>query len=163
MGDLAAVLGSMERLLRWERIASRLQHEEGISTVCEYDRRTLAEGDAALIAVEHAGTAPDAVPESQASFLATSTPWGWRMAGELDLANGAGLIRAVRARVRPGADLWLDVGSVSFIDIGTLTALYQTAAGLPDGSRIRLSQASAHLRHLIEISGLADPHLVVEP
>src|ERR1700760_3092781 len=42
MGDFARFLGSLDQVVTWERMASRLQGDEGISSVCQYDRRHLA-------------------------------------------------------------------------------------------------------------------------
>jgi len=41
MGGFSRVFGSIEKMLAWERMASRLQHDDGISSVCQYDRDPL--------------------------------------------------------------------------------------------------------------------------
>src|SRR5215831_2411519 len=116
MGDFTQVLGPIERVLAWERMATRLQHEQGISSVCQYVQRQLGGERSGFLAAEHAGAAPESASLPQASFLAT--PQGLRITGELDMANRKGFIRAVRARLAAMRQLTVDVGELAFIDAG---------------------------------------------
>jgi hypothetical protein len=55
MGDFAEAIGSFERLLDWERLCTPMQHEEGITSVCQYSQDRFSDPDAAMIVSEHAG------------------------------------------------------------------------------------------------------------
>ena len=61
MGDFAEAIGSVERLLEWERLCTPMQHEEGIASVCQYNQRRFSDTHAAQIVSEHAGIAPATV------------------------------------------------------------------------------------------------------
>jgi anti-anti-sigma regulatory factor len=160
MADFARAVGSMEQLLRWERMLSRLQQEEGIITVCQYDRRRLASGEAALIAGEHGGSAPDSAPAPRASFLATR-PWGLRVTGEVDVCNRAGLIRALRARASARAQVCLDLAGLTFADVGTLRAIYQTAAALPADGSIFLANPPRQVQRVLDLAELRHSRVTV--
>jgi hypothetical protein len=97
MGDFTRFLGSAARVATWERMATRLQVEEGMSSVCQYDRRSLSDADAALIRAEHAGTAPDSPPPPPVSYLAMNRPQGLRISGELDMLSHHEFARVLRA------------------------------------------------------------------
>ena len=161
MGGFTRVLGSIERVLTWERMATQLQHEQGISSVCQYDRRRLGGERSGFLAAEHAGAAPESASPPQASFLAT--PQGLRITGELDMANRKGFIRAVRARLAAMSQLTVDVGELAFIDAGTLGELHHIAAGLPPDARITLAGASPQLQRITGILGWQHPQLKIEP
>jgi anti-anti-sigma regulatory factor len=161
MGDFVRVLGSIEQVLVWERMATRLQHEEGISSVCQYDQQRLGGERSGFLASEHAGAAPLAASPPQASFLAT--PQGLRITGELDITNREGFIRVVDARLAVIGQLVLDVGELAFMDAGTLAELHLVAAGLPRGGRITLAGAAPQLRRLAGVLEWRHPQLTIEP
>src|SRR5262249_47557191 len=157
MGDFTRALGPIERVLAWERMATRLQHEHGISSVCQYDQRRLGGERSGFLAAEHAGAAPESASLPQASFLAT--PQGLRITGELDMANRRGFIRAVRARLAAMSQLTVDVGELAFTDAGTLGELHHIAAGLPPDARITLAGASPQLQRITGVLGWRHPQL----
>ncbi len=161
MGGFTRVLGSIGRVLAWERMATRLQHEQGISSVCQYDQRWLGGERSGFLVAEHAGAAPESASLPQASFLAT--PQGLRITGELDMANRKGFIRAVRARLAAMSQLTVDVGELTFIDAGTLGELHRIAAGLPPDARITLTSASPQLQRIMGVLGWRHPQLKIEP
>ncbi|GGQ70011.1 MEDS domain-containing protein [Couchioplanes azureus] len=161
MDDHTRLLGPIEQVLAWERLATRLQHEEGITSVCQYDRQWLHPGHRRLLAAEHVGVAPGWVAPPQAGFLAT--PRGVRITGELDAANWAALSRVIEARLATTPRLDLDVAGMTFIDVGTLRRLYALAAGLPEGGHITLTRASPVLRALIGMLGWVHPRLSIDP
>lgn len=164
MGDFAQAFGSIELLLLWERMCSRLHQEEGLSSVCQYDQRRFDDREQlSPIAVEHGGLAPDSAPEPLVRFLATKKPWGLRLTGELDASSRAAFGRALRARLAARARLRLDVRDLSFIDVGSLADIYECAATLPWHGRIVLAGAAAQLRHLVELAEFSHPRLVIEP
>jgi hypothetical protein len=49
--------GSLEGLVRWERMVSQMLGELGIAAICQYDQRQLDEPATAIIAAEHSGVA----------------------------------------------------------------------------------------------------------
>ena len=59
MDALAPLLGSVEEVIRWERMSTDLQREIGISSVCLYDAGRLNDELAALLLDEHARVAPE--------------------------------------------------------------------------------------------------------
>jgi anti-anti-sigma factor len=163
MDDLVQALGSLELVRLWERMCSRVQREEGFSSVCQYNRSHFDDpAQMNLIAVEHTALAPAWVPQPLARFHATKKPWGLRVAGELDASNRAAFGRVLRARLDTHPRLRLDVRDMSFIDMGSLADLYESAARLPWHGRIVLAGASAQLRQVIEIAGFRHPQVVIE-
>jgi anti-anti-sigma factor len=163
MDDLVQALGSLELVRLWERMCSRVQREEGFSSVCQYNRSHFDDpAQMNLIAVEHTALAPAWVPQPLARFHATKKPWGLRVAGELDASNRAAFGRVLRARLAAHPRLRLDVRDMSFIDMGSLADLYDSAARLPWHGRIVLAGASAQLRQVIEIAGFRHPQVVIE-
>ena len=49
--------GSLNQLIRWERLVSRMLGEVGIAATCQYDQRQLDQAAAAIIAAEHSAVA----------------------------------------------------------------------------------------------------------
>jgi hypothetical protein len=131
MGDFAAAIGSVERLLEWERLCTPLQHQEGITSVCQYDQSRFSDRDAAMIVSEHAGLAPDAVLAPPVQFTVTTDPWGLVIGGELDLASREVFVRVLGARLAARPWLRLDVSGLIYAEAAALGAVYQAAAGLP--------------------------------
>lgn len=161
MGDFTQALGSIEQVMAWERMATRLQHELGISSVCQYDQRQLGGERSGFLAAEHAGTAPQSAPLPQASFLATVE--GLRITGEVDATNRGRFVRVVRARLTARCQLTVDVGGLDFMDAGTVGELHRIATRLPPDARITMTGASPQLQRVIEIAGWQDPRLEIEP
>ena len=71
-----------------------------------------------------------------ALFIASAPPT-LRVEGELDLTNGPTLARVLRARLAAGPRLRVDLGGVTFADVGSLREIYQIAAGLRLAARSR--------------------------
>jgi hypothetical protein len=162
MGDFAESIGSVERLLEWERYCTPLQREEGITLVCQYDQRRFSHLQAAMIAHEHAGSAPESAPEPPARFTATGVPWGLVVTGELDLASRGVFSRVLQARLSATPWLHLDVGGLVYAEAGALAVVYQAASGLGGDGGIVLTQASAQLRRIIYLAGFHHPQVVVD-
>ena len=161
MGDVTRVLDSIGQALAWERLTTALQREDGISSVCHYDRQQLSSENSRLLAAAHAGPAPLSVPEPLVSFHAT--PQGLRITGELDIANRERFVRTVAARLAVLPQLVLDVGELKFIDAGSLGELHLIAAGLPPDGRITLAGATRQVRRLARIlGGWPHPRLKIE-
>jgi anti-anti-sigma factor len=163
MEEFTAAAGSLDRLLRWERMASRLQVQAGVTTVCQYDERRLDGGDAALIAAEHSALAAYAGPQPLAAFLATREPWGLRVLGEVDLSNRPAFLRALRARLAAHPDVRLDLGEVTFMDVGSLRAVFRLAAGLGTGGRIVLANLRPQVRRVVALAQLGEGPVEIEP
>jgi anti-anti-sigma factor len=162
MGGHPGPAGSLERLVRWERMVSRMLGEVGIAAICQYDQRQLDEPAAAIIAAEHSGVATGGQRLPLALFIASATPPALRVEGELDLTNGAALARVLRARLAAGPRLRVDLGGVTFADVGSLREIYQIAAGLPAGGQITLANATGPVRRVLELAGFRAHAVVIE-
>ncbi|MET1058104.1 MAG: MEDS domain-containing protein [Nocardioides sp.] len=162
MGDVATFLGSSDEVLRWERRATAMQRDLGVSSVCQYDLRHIEKGHAASLAAEHTALAPDGDESPMATFLAVGDPWGLRVAGEVDIANRAGLIRAIRSRAAVSPRVHLDLHGLTFADVGTLSGLHALAAALPHDGHLVLRRPPDLLRRILDITGLRHQRLVVE-
>lgn len=163
MNPLADLLGSFEEVVRWERAAGALQRELGLSSVCLYDAGTLAGGQGAALASEHDGLAPDLDVPPIATFLAVDEPWGLRVAGEVDVSNRDLLHRMLVSRAAVTPRLRLDLGEVTFADVGTLARLRSVAAALPDGGYLVLARVPAVVRRVLDLTGLRHDRLRLEP
>jgi ABC-type transporter Mla MlaB component len=72
---------------------------------------------------------------------------GLRIEGELDRSTLPILTRALALMT---GSFTLDLGSLTFIDVGGLRALVTTAAALHDGHRLTLRSAPAQVRRLLD-------------
>jgi len=162
MGDFAESIGSVERLLEWERFCTPMQREEGITSVCQYDQRRFSHLQAAMIAHEHTGPAPEFTPEPPVRFTATGAPWGLVVTGELDLASRGVFSRVLRARLSATPWLRLDVGGLVYVEAGALAVVYQAASWLGADGGIVLTRASAQLRRIIDLAGFRHPQVVID-
>ncbi|HEY0642616.1 MAG TPA: MEDS domain-containing protein [Nocardioides sp.] len=163
MDDLAGLLGSQEAVVEWERMSTGLQHEIGVSSVCLYSRGGLDDGQAARIADEHAGLAPELAETPLASFLAVDEPWGMRVSGEVDISNGELLQRLLLSRAAVVPRLHLDLEGLTFADVGTLARLRSVAVGLPETGSLTLESVPGFVRRTLDICGLGHERLVVAP
>ena len=162
MGDFARSIGSVERLLEWERRCTPMQHEEGITSVCQYDQRRFSHPQAAAIAHEHAGAAPEYAPEPPAWFHVSNAPWGLIIRGDLDLACRAVFGRVLRARLAASPWLQLDVGGLAYAEAGALAVIYEAAATLAGVGGIIVTRASDHLLRVIDLAGFDHPRVVID-
>lgn len=140
MDSLADLLGSFDEVVEWERMAGGLQRELAVSSVCLYDSGAPAEGQGAALAVEHDGLAPD-----------------------LDVSNRDLLHRMVVSRAAVVPRLRLDLGGMTFADVGTVTRLRSIAAALPDSGYLVLAQVPAVVRCILDATGLGHERLRLEP
>ena len=163
MDDLVPLLGSGQEVLRWERMATGLQHELGVSSVCLYDVDRLDDGFADLLAREHAGLSPELSDSPLASFLAVDEPWGLRISGEVDISNRDLLHRALLSRARVMPRLHLDLAGLTFADVGALSRLHAVAAGLGDDGWLVLAEAPALVRRALDITGLGHQRMRLVP
>jgi hypothetical protein len=163
MDELPALLGSIEEVVAWERMATGLQRDLEVSSVCLYDTSMLGAGQAAAIAGEHAGHAPDVETSPIATFLAVDEPWGLRVTGEVDVSNRDLLHRMVVSRAAVTPQLRLDLGEMTFADVGTLARLRSIAAALPDHGYLVLSRVPAVVRRVLDTTGLGHDRLRLEP
>ena len=162
MGDFARSIGSVERLLEWERRCTPMQHEEGITSVCQYDQRRFSHPQAAAIAHEHAGAAPEYAPEPPAWVHVSNAPWGLIIRGDLDLACRAVFGRVLRARLAASPWLQLDVGGLAYAEAGALAVIYEAAATLAGVGGIIVTRASDHLLRVIDLAGFDHPRVVID-
>ncbi|KQW52819.1 hypothetical protein ASC77_00410 [Nocardioides sp. Root1257] len=163
MDELAALLGSVEETVRWERLSTDLQREIGVSSVCLYRADRLSGDAGASLAGEHAGASPERAERSLAQFLAVDEPWGLRVSGEVDLSNRDQLRRAVLSRAGVVPRLHLDLRALTFTDVGSLSALRATAASLPADGWLLLDGASNAVRRTLEICDLGHERMRVQP
>jgi ABC-type transporter Mla MlaB component len=162
MGDFSRAVSSVEQLLEWERICTPMQHEEGITSVCQYDQRRFSNTHAAMIVHEHAGIAPEVLPPPPTRLTATTAPWGLTVTGELDLSSREVLGRVLRARL--GASPWLrvDVGGLVFAEAGALAVVYEAASRLNGDGCIVVTRAPDQLRRIIDLAGFSHPRVVLD-
>jgi anti-anti-sigma regulatory factor len=85
-----------------------------------------------------------------ALFIASAASLALRIEGELDLTNGPALARVLRARLAGRPRLRIDLGAVTFGDVGSLREIYQIAGGLPPGGQITLANATEPVRRIVE-------------
>lgn len=163
MDGLAPLLGSGEAVVRWERMSSVLQRELGVSSLCLYDATRLDDEHAARIAREHDGLAPERAESPLASFLAVHEPWGLRISGEVDVSNRDLLHRMLLSRASVMPLLHVDVGGLTFADVGALVRVRAVAAGLPDHGRLTLHRVPAAVLRVLAISGLHHERLRMQP
>jgi anti-anti-sigma regulatory factor len=163
MGGSSRPSGSLEGLVRWERMVSRILGEVGIAAICQYDRRQLGEPATAIIAAEHSGIAMDGQRLPLALFIAVAPPPALRIEGELDLTNGPVLARVMRARLAVSPQLRVDLGAVEFADIGSLREIYHIAVGLPAGGQITLGNVTEPVRRVLDLAGFRADAVVIEP
>ncbi len=162
MGGRPWPAGSLDGLVRWERMVSRMLGEVGIAAICQYDQRQLDQPAAALIAAEHSAVATGGQQSPLALFIASAPPLALWVEGELDLTNGAALARVVQARLAASPQLRIDLGGVTFADVGSLREIYLIAAGLPAGAQITLANASAPVRRVLGLAGFRASAVVIE-
>ena len=162
MGGDPWLPGSLEQLIRWERLVSRMLGEVGIGATCQYDQRRLDQVAAAIIAAEHSAVATRGQQLPLALFISSAPPPVLRVEGELDLTNGAALARVVRARLACSPRLRIDLGGVSFADVGSLREIYQIAAGLPAGGQIVLASTTEPVRRVLDLAGFRAGAVVIE-
>ena len=163
MDELAGLLGSMDEVVAWERMATHLQRELQVSSVCLYDTHLLEAGQGATLAREHDGMAPDIDVAPIATFLAVDDPWGVQVRGEVDVSNRHLLHRLVLSRAAVTPRLRLDLEGVTFADACTIARLRSIAAALPEGGQLVLARVPAVVRRVLELTGLGHPQLRVEP
>ena len=154
--------GSLNQLIRWERLVSRMLGEVGIAATCQYDRRQLDQAAAAIIAAEHSAVATRGQQPPLALFIASAPPPVLRVEGELDLTNGAVLARVLRARLAASPRLRIDLGAVTFADVGSLREIYRIAAGLPAGGQITLANATGPILRVLGLAGFRPGPVVIE-
>jgi hypothetical protein len=162
MGNFAQSIGSVERLLDWERRCTPMQRQEGITSVCQYDQRRFSASQAVAIAHEHAGAAPEFAPEPPAWFTISNAPWGLVVTGELDLACRAVFGRVLQARLVASPWLQLDVGGLAYAEAGALAVIYEAAATLVTVGGIIVTRASDHLLRVIDLAGFDHPRVVID-
>ncbi len=164
MDGLAALLGSEEEVVAWERMSTGLQREIEVSSVCLYDASRLDPVHAASIARQHDGQAPEIDVPPLATFLAVDEPWGLRVAGEVDASNRDLLQRAVLARAATLPRVRVDLEGVTFMDAGTLARLHAVAAAdLPVDGWLELARLPHAVRRLLHLTGLRHERLLVDP
>ena len=163
MDGLAPLLGSVDAVLGWERMCTGLQREIGVSSVCLYDATRLDDELADLLTREHAGLAPELAEAPLARFLAVDEPWGLRISGEVDISNRDLLHRTLVSRAAVMPRMHLDLGGLTFADVGSLARLRAVAAALPESGWLVLDGVPAAVRRVLTASGLHHERLRLEP
>jgi hypothetical protein len=163
MDGLAPLLGSLEEVLRWERMCTGMQRELGVSSVCLYDASRLDEEHVGLIAREHAGLAPELAETPLARFLAVDEPWGLRVSGEVDISNHDLLHRVLVSRAAVQPRVRVDLAGLTFADVGSMSRLRSVAAGLPDNGWLVLDRVPAGMRRVLTLTGIGHERMRVEP
>jgi anti-anti-sigma factor len=89
---------------------------------------------------------------------------GLVLSGELDMDSVAYLCARLTEQVAQDADLVVETGGLSFIDVSGCRALVQAAEQLSDGRRLVLAHPPRTLERILSLCGWADhPRLVLSP
>lgn len=153
MAAMAGGLGSFELLLTFEQLAAEAQARCGVSALCLHDEQDFSPTEARrLVAMHHDGERAEA---PMASFAASLEPFGLCLGGEVDLANRATMLRALSARLDAQQVVTLDLTALSFIDVGSLAAIFALAHTLPVGHLV-LANVPDHVSRILGATGLAD-------
>lgn len=144
-------IGAFPDLLHWERTVSHLQGQTGLTSICQYDHAGLAPAQETLLAAEHTAVALSAGPPPLAAFLASNSPRGLALIGDIDLSNRSAFLKAVEARLAAGTELVVDMAQLRFIDVGSLAGLYHAAGSFPGGARLRLVNVPDLVRRVLEV------------
>jgi len=163
MDQLTDLLGSLEEVQTWERMATVLQRDLRVSSVCLYDTGRLEPGEGAAVAREHDGLAPQVDVAPIATFLAVDEPWGVQVRGEVDVSNRDLLHRLVLSRADVTPRLRLDLDGVTFADAGTVSRLSSIAAALPEGGHLVLTRVPDVVRRILAATGLCHDRMRLEP
>lgn len=83
-------------------------------------------------------------------------PPGLRVEGEVDATTLAPFAKALAAAARRGGDIHVDLGGLTFIDLGGLRVLVATARSLERGRTLVLHPLRPHLHRLITLVGWDD-------
>jgi anti-anti-sigma factor len=97
-----------------------------------------------------------------ALFIASAASLALRIEGELDLTNGPALARVLRARLAARPRLRIDLGAVTFADVGSLREIYRIAGGLPPGGQITLANATEPVRRILDLAGCRSDAVVID-
>ncbi len=154
MAAMADVLGSFELLLTFEQLAGEAQDHCGVRAICLHDEHDFSRAELRRLCAAHHDGVRVEVP--MASFAASSEPFGLCLRGEVDLANRATMLRALTARLVARRVVTLDLAALSFIDVGSLAAIFALAPTLADGGRLVLANVPAHVARILRVTGLAD-------
>jgi anti-anti-sigma factor len=163
MDQLTDLLCSLEEVQTWERMATVLQRDLRVSSVCLYDTGRLQPGEGAAVAREHDGLAPQVDVAPIATFLAVDEPWGVQVRGEVDVSNRDLLHRLVLSRADVTPRLRLDLDGVTFADAGTVSRLSSIAAALPEGGHLVLTRVPDVVRRILAATGLCHDRMRLEP
>ena len=87
---------------------------------------------------------------------------GWKVDGEIDSHTAPKLASSMET-LPDHATVVADFGGVSFMDSSGLRVLVEASARAADaGRKLMVSNSSAAIRRLVEISGLADTLLLTD-
>jgi ABC-type transporter Mla MlaB component len=145
----------LEELVAWERGCTALTADLGAVGLCQYDRALFGPAACAAVAPPHTGVAED--DGSSPMAVLTRGPAGrFSLAGEVDASNAAALARALRARLRTGESVELDVTGLEFADLAAVRVLRNCARDLAPGQRLVIRKAPEHVRRLLDLMGWGD-------
>jgi anti-anti-sigma factor len=88
---------------------------------------------------------------------------GARLAGDLDLGAYDVLAAGLEPLFERRGDVVLDIANVSFIDSSAIRLLVRLQSSREDGGAVRLRHPQAHVARVLEVAGVADLGIVVEP
>ena len=152
-----------QEVVAWERMSTALQREIGVSSVCLYDHALIEPEHADLIAREHDGFAPETARQPLARFHAVHEPWGLRVSGEVDVFNRDDLLLVLQARAAVTHRIDVDLGELTFADVGSLARVRAVAASLPESGSLILRRVPDAIRRTLSLSGLHHERLRLEP
>jgi anti-anti-sigma factor len=95
-------------------------------------------------------------------IVKSSNPRGLRLYGSIDIAARSALEHELKEALREGADLYVDLSGVEFIDVGGMRALMDAAAYLSvDGWRLYMVGPNLTVRRIIRICQATAPRDVM--
>lgn len=117
-------------------------------SVCSSDQLAVLGGSHRLLVVAD----PD-FDDGILRITRTFAPYGLRIAGEIDRPRHMVFAGALSAASRRAGRVHLDLGEVTFVDLGALTLLVMHAVSLPPGDALVLDNVPPQLEAVIDTVG----------
>jgi anti-anti-sigma factor len=150
-----------------ERLGGDLIAAHPMIGLCLYDRRRHDTDFLLRAEAEHVARVVSSATVYRDEILAIGHPdgdGGLRLSGQVDLSNRSALRMALALATRSGSgdgDIVVDLSETSFLDVGGLRLLAETAELHPDRRVVLLSPATV-IQQMLHLGGWSDlPNLVV--
>lgn len=144
-----ALIPNMAELRRYERAMDALTQRLPVSVMCFYERRAFA-AELGAFALAH----PRGIEDRQMRVFAK--PGHVTMVGEVDLSNTDLMVQALDEAVPLDGRVVVDLGGVSFIDVGAAGRLVELARRLGGPDRVRIVDAPRQLQRILAAADWQD-------